>query len=92
MSDWGFAADDFAGDAHGPAELWPDNVEAVDLFIAMGTQWRMGPAGPIGLDYGAVPAVLRLLNHHRTHWQDSFECLRILEDEAMSAMREVRRG
>lgn len=29
------------------------------LFTCCLTQWRMGPAGPIGLDYAVVPSVAR---------------------------------
>lgn len=54
----------------------------------MGTQWRVGNAGPLGLDYNALTSVLRLLRVSRSEWQDVFWCVRILEDEAMSAMRE----
>jgi hypothetical protein len=35
-------------------ELWPDNLAAVNLFIGVGTQWRVGFGGPYGLDYGVL--------------------------------------
>jgi hypothetical protein len=42
-----------------PVEVMPANVEALRVFLAMGTQWRRaGMAGlPVGLDYAALPAV-----------------------------------
>ena len=41
-------------------EVWPDNWPALDLFIQCQTQWRTGPAGLLGLDYGAVLAMANL--------------------------------
>lgn len=35
-------------------EVWPENHRAFDLFWEMQTQWRVGFAGPTGLDYGSV--------------------------------------
>lgn len=32
----------------------PENEEAWELWVAVHTQWRAGPAGVIGLDYPAV--------------------------------------
>ena len=34
--------------------VWPENWEAVTMFCRLQTQWRTGPRGPIGLDYGAA--------------------------------------
>jgi len=34
--------------------VWPENWEAVTMFSRLQTQWRIGPRGPIGLDYGAA--------------------------------------
>ena len=41
-------------------EVLPENWEAVQMFMRCQTQWRVGMAGPIGLDYGAVNWLLRL--------------------------------
>lgn len=37
-------------------EAWP----ALQLFLMVQTQWRTGPSGMIGLDYGAVRWVMEL--------------------------------
>lgn len=34
--------------------MWPENWEAVKMFCRLQTQWRTGPRGLIGLDYGAA--------------------------------------
>lgn len=39
-------------------DLWPCNVQAVEVFAAMQTQWRVGFAGRTGLDYGVLPQVM----------------------------------
>jgi hypothetical protein len=38
-------------------EVWPENWEAVRLFIRCQTQWRIGMNGRAGLDYAAVLAM-----------------------------------
>lgn len=69
------------------AEIWPDNLAAVNVFIAMDTQWRTGYSGATGLDYNALPAVLRLTGVARKAWPGIFNDLRILEDAALTLMR-----
>lgn len=35
--------------------LWPENWQVFELFLQrLRTQWRSGPGGVIGLDYGEV--------------------------------------
>lgn len=41
-------------------EVWPDNWPALELFLLCQTQWRTGPGGLVGLDYGAVLAMASL--------------------------------
>lgn len=41
-------------------EVWPDNWPALELFLLCQTQWRTGPGGLVGLDYGAVLAMANL--------------------------------
>ncbi len=38
--------------------LWPDNVQAWQCWQGVQTQWRVGMAGPTGLDYAGVRAYL----------------------------------
>jgi Phage related hypothetical protein (DUF1799) len=62
----------------------------VNTFIAMGTQWRLGPAGPIGLDYAALPAVMRLMGVAKGSRADVFDDIRTLEDAALETMRKSK--
>lgn len=70
--------------------VWPDNWVAVNTFVALSTQWRVGVAGPTGLDYGALPEVMRMTAVPRSDWPDVFECVRIMESAALGKMREKK--
>lgn len=70
-----------------PVPPWPDHEVATAVFLAMQTQWRVGPAGPYGLDYGCLPDVLRLCGVPRSDWPEVFDCIRVMEPEALRCMR-----
>jgi hypothetical protein len=40
--------------------IWPENVDTVQMFVDVQTQWRVGGAGVIGLDYAVVMALANL--------------------------------
>ena len=61
------------------------------MFIALSTQWRTGMSGATGLDYAAVPAVLRLCGVKRADEGTVFEGLRVMEDVALAAMRSAKK-
>lgn len=61
LAAWGLCAEAPPAAAE-PAEptfyLWPDNVAAFAFWRTLQTQWRIGHAGPEGLDYSGVWSVL----------------------------------
>jgi hypothetical protein len=69
-------------------EVWPDNWLPVHVFDAMSTQWRVGASGVIGLDYNALPQVLRLTEVPRKRWADIFSDVRVMESAALKKIRE----
>lgn len=69
-----------------PAEIWPDMLASVNVFIAMGTQWRVGMAGATGLDYGVLPAVMDVVGVAEEDRKQVFNDLRAMEDEALKVM------
>ncbi len=73
-----------------PLEILPDNWPAVEVFVAMGTQWRRaGMAGLVtGLDYAALPAVCGALGHDLD--AELLTRLRVIEGQAIAAMAERR--
>jgi hypothetical protein len=74
-----------------PFGLWPDNVTAVALFCGLLTQWRMGPNGPIGLDYAALPLVARSTGVRPRQMRQAFDGLQTLEAEALTVWSEQAR-
>lgn len=51
LAAFGMTLDDVAAE---PVDIWPEHVQAFELFNFMGTQWRTGVSGPTGLDYGVM--------------------------------------
>lgn len=83
LAAFGLEADDVRP---GDVEVWPDNVEIVDVFAHLYTQWRIGARGPIGLDYTAIPAVLQLLQIPANRHAEVFAGIRIMENTALAEM------
>ncbi len=69
-------------------ELLPENAPAFNAFACLSTQWRMlaGMAGAIyqGLDYQAIPTVLRMLNLPES--AEIFNDLRAMELAALPVL------
>lgn len=76
-----------------PIEIWPDNLATVNAFIAMSTQWRTGGMSglPSGLDYAALPPVLRMTGIPRADWPDVFDGIRVMEDAALEVLRKQKK-
>lgn len=56
----------------------------------MATQWRVGRGVATGLDYGVLPAVMRLAGVPAADRPDVFESIRVLEDAALEHMRKAK--
>ena len=74
-----------------PFEVHDDNERIVELFLALGTQWRVVavPMGGIvrqGIEYSAVEPALRMLGTKRNEWPEIFAGLRIMEDAALAVL------
>lgn len=68
--------------------VWPENWPPVLLFNALATQWRLTPMGQrAGLDYAAIPALLRLKGVPRADWPDLFDALQVIEREFLKAVQ-----
>ncbi len=64
--------------------VWRENWPALELFLAVSTQWRMGPKGVIGLDYVAVRAVMDWLS---IDGATMFRDLQVMEREAVRLLQ-----
>ncbi|WP_323615246.1 DUF1799 domain-containing protein [Pseudomonas putida] len=70
-------------------EVWPDAWPAFCLFEALCTQWRLGPGGPSGLDYTAIPGTAKMIGLKRGELSEVFTDLRVMENEALAVMAEA---
>lgn len=61
-------------------------MAAVNVFIAMSTQWRTGAAGPTGLDYGALREVWHRTRTPPGQRDEVFAQLQVIEREALTTM------
>ena len=66
--------------------MWPENWQIVQFFARLSTQWRHGMAGPTGLDYTAVLAMLRRLGLPREQADDVFDGVQVMEAAALSTI------
>lgn len=67
-------------------EVWPENWLPKEVFSETGSQWRVGAAGPTGLDYNVLYKNLDLRRLKRKTYQDVFQAVRILEAAALKQM------
>lgn len=90
---FGFTLDKFNAVFDEITDIWPCSFSAYIVFEAMGTQWRMGSAGmggsmPCGLEYTALPVVMRLQGIPEEEQNEVFADIRVMEGEALQTMRE----
>lgn len=90
MSALGLTAEDWEDPAASEWGVWPDNVLAVNVFEAMGTQWNSAGYGVIGLKYENLPLIYRYVGVPRSEWSDTFDCVRVMEVEALKLMNKER--
>ncbi|MFM0192420.1 DUF1799 domain-containing protein [Paraburkholderia strydomiana] len=75
-------------------EVYEENWDAVQVFSALSTQWRMsafsgfGAARLVhtGLDYAAIEPVYRLIGIRRDRRAAIFEQIRVMEEAALDAL------
>lgn len=80
---WGFAPEDFE---EPPVQVWPENLPAVRVFLAMRTQWLSTAGGLIGLNYAALPELWRRLKVPPDKRDEVFADLQVIEFAALEAM------
>lgn len=66
-----------------PIEVWPDNLQAVNLFITLSTQWRTGSSGVVGLDYNVLYQKMDRLKLSSDRYDDLEEEIRVMEGAAL---------
>lgn len=74
---------------NGSINVWPENRQAVYVFMTLRTQWRYGMNGPTGLDYSALPETWRRTKTPPADRDQVFAALRILEVAALNEMHKA---
>lgn len=70
--------------------VWPENMRVVNVFLSLGTQWRVGMSGVSGLDYTAVKAVMEMSGIKRKDQAEMLYLIGVMEKEALSVMHESK--
>lgn len=83
---WGLTVEE----AQETVEVWPCCVPAVNVMVAMSTQWNIGMSGPTGLKYESLPFVMKTAGVAAKDRADVFDDLRIMEDVALETMRNAK--
>lgn len=56
----------------------------------MGTQWRMGFNGPVGLDYNVLPMMIKQLGVPKKERRRVFDDVMVMERAALMVLREMQ--
>jgi hypothetical protein len=67
-------------------EIWPENEAVITLFGNLGTQWRVGMGGVIGLDYNVMFHLMDRMNLSPQDYDHLFADMRVAEAEAISIL------
>ena len=68
-------------------EVWEENTEAFSLFAFLCTQWRVGMAGPTGLDYNVMFHKLDRMGLSPEAYAQMESDIQVMEREALSTMQ-----
>lgn len=87
---------DETGKADSRFGVWAENVEVLNMFLRLGTQWRyrpdaLGGRRPAGFDYAGVAAALALMGVKRGRRAEVFSDLQEMELAALDEWARARR-
>ena len=63
--------------------LWPESEDAFQLWLAIQTQWVVGMAGPVGLNYTGVETCMRMHGIKKSVQQQLFGSIQVMEQAAL---------
>lgn len=63
---------------------------SLEVFEAIGTQWRVGAGGPTGLDYNVFPEIWRRHKVPICDRDQVFADIQVMERAALDVMRKER--
>lgn len=67
-------------------EVFPENWDAVRIFVAASTQWNIGFSGATGLNYTSLDFLFKL--YKIKDRREVFEHIQVIEGSALKTMRE----
>ena len=67
-------------------EIWPENWLPFKVFVELDTSWNVGPGGPVGLNWQAVPVWFDLMKVSDKKRFDVSSAIRVMEKEALRQM------
>ena len=85
MKELGFTPEDLAEE---DVLVWPENQRAYMLFAEIRTQWRVGMAGPTGLDYGVLFQKMDRMKLEPDEYNELENDIRTMEYAALETMAE----
>ena len=71
-----------------PVDVYPENWPALQLMLALATQWHQGFNGKTGLIYASIPLVMDM--QQPADRQDAFAALQVIEREMLATWRKQR--
>ena len=71
-------------------DIYPENLEAFNVFYRIKTQWNVGMNGPVGLRMEAMPLALEVEGIPRSRWPDVVNGVQAMEAETLRLLREKR--
>lgn len=60
-------------------DLWAENWPAIDLYLRIQTQWRVGMNGRTGLDYNVLFHEMDRRDLSRDDYDDLLDSIRVIE-------------
>jgi hypothetical protein len=64
-------------------EVWQENVDSLQWFHRLWSQWRHGFAGRTGLDYAVLPSMFELYEVPSERRRELFDDLQLMEDATL---------
>lgn len=88
-----YEIDEYSMQVGEPAEpdsvdVWPDSVDPLALFDAIGTQWNYSQNGPTGINYDRRDIEAKRLGLRTRRRNLAFEGLRVMESEVLAMIAE----
>lgn len=71
-------------------DIWPENLAAFNLFYRLRSQWAVGPAGVVGLNYSGFEFWLVSEGVPQADWLEVADAVQVLEFETLRLWRKKR--